>query len=157
MNIACNDLWTRNTGVVYGPPAPFLFVCYLLYTLSDRTMHKFGVVVHVQYSTKSSTSTHDRSLKNESFVVHSDRRCSHGCTWWVLYNFRIWIVALSLKKFCFSLKASLNNATLKQIKWPQNNRRVSSLALAANMIGFYSVNRTAILKNAYNSLVKCFY
>ena len=80
MNIACNDLWTRNTGVVYGPPAPFLFVCYLLYTLSDRTMHKFGVVVHVQYSTKSSTSTHDRSLKNESFVVHSDRRCSHGCT-----------------------------------------------------------------------------
>ena len=49
--------------MVYGPPGPFLFDGYLLYTLSDRTMHKFGVVVHVQYSTKSSTSTRDRSLK----------------------------------------------------------------------------------------------
>ena len=73
--------------MVYGPPGPFLFDGYLLYTLNDRTMHKFGVVVHVQYSTKSSTSTRDRSLKNESFAVHSDCRCSDGCTWWVLYNF----------------------------------------------------------------------
>ena len=40
---------------------------------------------------------------------------------------------------------------MKQIKWPQNNRRVSSLALAANMIGLSSVNRTVILKNACNS------
>ena len=86
-NFACNNLWTRNIGVVYGPPppsVPFLFVCYLLYTLSERTMHKFGVSGHVRYSTKSSTSTQERSLKNGSFAVHSDCSCDDDCTWWVM-------------------------------------------------------------------------
>ena len=33
------------------PPTPFLFVCYLLYAPCERAMHKFGVAVHVRYST----------------------------------------------------------------------------------------------------------
>ena len=90
-NIEWNDLWTRNTGW-YMPPGPFTFVCYLLYARSDHTMHKFGVAVHFPCSTKSSISTQDRSLKNDSFAVRSDCCRSHGCTWWVLYNFRVWNV-----------------------------------------------------------------
>ena len=65
-------------------PRTILFVCYLLYALSERTIHKFGVAVHVQYNTKSSTSTQERSLKNESFAVHSDCSCDDGCSWWVM-------------------------------------------------------------------------
>ena len=119
-NIEWNDLWTRNTGW-YMPPGPFTCVCYLLYARSDHTMHKFGVAVHFPCSTKSSISTQDRNLKNDSFAVRSDCCRFHGCTWWVLYNFRVWNVDLSLRKFCVSLQASLNNATLKHIKRPQNN------------------------------------
>ena len=138
------------------PPGPFTFVCYLLYARSDHTMHKFGVAVHFPCSTKSSISTQDRSLKNDSFAVRSDCCRSHGCTWWVLYNFGVWNVDLSHRKFCVSLQASLNNATLKHIKRPQNNCRVFSLPWAARMTGFLSVNRIVNLENACNSFRLCF-
>ena len=49
--------------------------------LSDYAMHKFGAAVDFRFSTKSSTLTQDRSLKNESFAVHSDCCRSDGCTW----------------------------------------------------------------------------
>ena len=97
-----------------------------------------------------------RSLKNESFAVHSDRCRSDGCTRWVLCNFGIWKVDLSHRKCCVLLKASLNDATLKHIKLPQNNRQVFSLASAASMTGFLPVNRTVILENACNSFRLCF-
>ena len=58
-----------------------MFVCYLLYSHSEYAMHKFGVAVDFRFSTKSSTSTKDRSLKNESFAVHSDCCRSDGWTW----------------------------------------------------------------------------
>ena len=119
-------------------------------------VHKFGVAVHFPCSTKSSISTQDRSLKNDSFAVRSDCCRSHGCTWWVLYNFRVWNVDLSLRKFCVSIQASLNNATLKHIKRPQNNCRVFSLPWAARMTGFLSVNRIVNLENACNSFRLCF-
>ena len=97
-----------------------------------------------------------RSLKNESFAVQSDRCRSDGCTRWVLYNFGIWKVDLSHRKCCVLLKASLNDATLKHIKLPQNNRQVFSLASAASMTAFLPVNRTVILENACNSFRLCF-
>ena len=148
-----NDLWTGNTVVVYtpSPPTPTFYVC--LKAISDHTMDKFGVAVRVRCS----TSAQDRSLKNDSFAVHSDCCHSDGCTWWVLYNFGVWNVDLSHRKFCVSLQASLNNATLKHIKRPQNNCRVFSLPLAASMTGFLSVNRTVNLENACNSFRLCFF
>ena len=120
-------------------------------------MDKFGVAVRVRCSTKSSTSAQDRSLKNESFAVRSDCCRSDGCTWWVLYNFGVWNVDLSHRKFGVLLKVLLNNATLKHIKRPQNNCRVFSLPLAASMTGFLSVNRTVNLENACNSFRLCFF
>ena len=148
-----NDLWTGNTVVVYtpSPPTPTFYVC--LKAISDHTMDKFGVAVRVRCS----TSAQDRSLKNDSFAVHSDCCRSHGCTWWVLYNFGVWNVGLSHRKFCVLLKVLLNNATLKHIKRPQNNCRVFSLPLAASMTGFLSVNRTVNLENACNSFRLCFF
>ena len=67
-------------GRFMGPPPPhhfFLFVCllsFLIYVLYALIMHKFGVAVHVQYSTKSSTSTRgaskmDRLLFTLTIVV----------------------------------------------------------------------------------------
>ena len=64
------------------PPPRTIFVCllsFLIYVLHALIMHKFGVAVHVQYSTKFNFDT--RSLKNGSFAVHSDYRRSDGCTW----------------------------------------------------------------------------
>ena len=54
-----------------------------------------------------------------------------------------------------SLKASLDDATLKNIKLPQNNRRIFSLRLAATT-DFFAVNRTVILENALTAFVYVF-
>ena len=147
--------WEHSCGIYPLPPPPTFYVC--LKALCDHTMHKFGVAVRGWCSTKSSTSAQDRSLKNESFAVRSDCCRSDGCTWWVLYNFGVWNVDLSHRKFGVLLKIYLNNATLKHIKRPQNNCRVFSLPLAASMTGFLSVNRTVNLENACNSFRLCFF
>ena len=64
-------------GLCPPPPPRTIFVCllsFLIYVLYALIMHKFGVAVHVQYSTKSSTSTRgaskmDRLLFTLTIVV----------------------------------------------------------------------------------------
>ena len=57
LHVMICGLGTQRWFMAPPPPAPFLFVCYLLYAPCERAMHKFGVAVRVRYSTKSSTST----------------------------------------------------------------------------------------------------
>ena len=76
MNIACNDLWTRNTGVVYGPPHHFclsvtfytpLAVNVLCINLERQYM--FGIARRVQLRHKRGASKMNRLLFTLTVVV----------------------------------------------------------------------------------------
>ena len=75
MNIACNDLWTRNTGVVYGPPHHFclsvtfhnLLVNLLCINLAWQYM--FGIARRVQLRHKRGASKMNRLLFTLTVVV----------------------------------------------------------------------------------------
>ena len=77
-NIACNDLWTRNIGVVYGPPPlPYHFclsvtfyiplVNVLCINLACQDM--FGIARRVQLRHKRRASKMDRLLFTLTVLV----------------------------------------------------------------------------------------
>ena len=75
MNIACNDLWTRNTGVVYGPPHHFFFFV-TFHTLLVNVLcinlawqYMFGIARRVQLRHKRGASKMNRLLFTLTVVV----------------------------------------------------------------------------------------
>ena len=85
MNIACNDLWTRNTGVVYGPPHHFclsvtfhtLLVNVLCINLAWQYM--FGIARRVQLQHPIGASKMNRLLFTLTVVVLMAAHCEY-CT-----------------------------------------------------------------------------
>ena len=75
MNITCNDLWTRNTGVVYGPPHHFCLsvtfhtplVNVLCINLAWQYM--FGIARRVQLQHRIGASKMNRLLFTLTVVV----------------------------------------------------------------------------------------
>ena len=76
-NFACNNLWTRNIGVVYDPPppsVPFLFVCLYIplvnvLCINLACQHMFGIARRVQLRHKRGASKMDRLLFTLTVLV----------------------------------------------------------------------------------------